>query len=316
MSKISVIVPVFNTEPEYIRVALESLFNQTLSDIEIIVVNDGSYNTDTVSYLQELESDKRLKILHQQNMGLSNARNNGIRIATGEYIGFLDSDDWIDTEFYNKLYTKCKKTNSDIGCGILRIVESNNTQNLDIHGNYKTSKISKKLSYITNGSVCSKIFKRELFNDILFPSGLYYEDNVTLLELFLKSKNTIFDNSVFYNYRSNPTSIVHDKNKENKRIQDSIIILKKINKIARQQPVHDRKKIQEKFLNILFMPKQYETNSEYRDTMNKIFNSRYLKTFNTIKQNNKILTKIRRFIFRIQNGHIKLFKITIHKLKS
>lgn len=318
--KISVIVPVFNTEPEYIKVALESLFNQTISDIEIIVVNDGSSNPDTIAYLKELELDRRLKILHQENMGQSVARNTALDIATGDYIGFLDSDDWIDNNFYETLYNACTKNQADIACGFLRICKKNEYSDMDIHGNYILHKTADKLSNITNGSACSKLFKRELFDNIRFPSGLYYEDNLTLLELMLKSDKVVFTNSVFYNYRFNMNSTMHDEPRRIKRIKDSIIILGKIKKIAKKQPESEQNAIINTFLRILFMPYEYETNIEYKTQINKLFSKKYLQPFFPIPQKKtvfgKIINKIKRFIFRIQDGRIKIFKITVYKIKG
>ena len=113
MAKVSVIIPVFNTE-KYIKKCLESLINQTLIDIEIIVVNDGS--TDSTMEIVEFyqKKDSRIKILNQTNQKQGTARNNGLKIATGDYIGFVDSDDWIDLNYYEKLYNAALKYDFDI----------------------------------------------------------------------------------------------------------------------------------------------------------------------------------------------------------
>lgn len=318
--KISVVVPVFNTEPEYIQVALESLFNQTLSDIEIIVVNDGSSAPNTIAYLKELESDKRLKILHQENRGLSEARNTAIDIATGDYIGFLDSDDWIDNNFYETLYNACTENHADIACGVLKVVENKTKYNLDKHQTFTTNNLLDILKNITNGSVCSKLIKRKLFNNIRFPSGLYYEDNLTLLNLLMAAKSVSFNNTVFYYYRSNPNSIVHDNKKHEKRVRDSLIILSKIKNIAKQHNKTYQHAIENTFLRILFMPYEYENNIEYKTQINKLFSRKYLQSFFPIKQKKtffgKIINKIKRFIFRVQDGRIKIFKITVYKIKG
>ncbi len=116
MAKVSVIVPVYNVE-KYLEECIESLINQTLTDIEIICINDGSTD-NSLKILEELQKkDNRIKIINQKNSGVSSARNNGIENATGEYIGFVDSDDWIDSDYYEKLYNTAKKYNSDIAAG-------------------------------------------------------------------------------------------------------------------------------------------------------------------------------------------------------
>ncbi|MBR2482924.1 MAG: glycosyltransferase [Alphaproteobacteria bacterium] len=320
MPKISVIVPVFNTEPEYIQTALESLYNQTLSDLEIIVVNDGSSNPDTIAYLKQLENNKHVTVLNQKNMGQSVARNSALDIATGDYIGFLDSDDWLDNDFYETLYKQCETNDSDVACGVLRIVEKFNTHSIDKHPTCVINDLSSALSYITNGSVCSKLFKHKLFQNIRFPSGLYYEDNITLLELLFGAKSVSFNNTVFYHYRSNPNSTVHDNKRHEKRVRDSIEILSKINQLSKSRNSNERNAINRTFLNILFMQSEYLTNKKYREDLERMFGKRYIESFLPVPSKKtflgRIINKIKRFVFRIQNGRVKIFKITVYKIKG
>ncbi len=318
--KISVIVPVYNTEPDFLDAALNSLFNQTMSDLEIIVVDDGSSSKETLEYLKTLEGDDRIKIIRQKNKGLSGARNAAIDIATGEFVGFLDSDDWLDNNFYETLYRQCKNNGCDIACGVLRIVESDNSYNVDKHPVCIIDNLSMALSYITNGSVCSKLFRRELFDNIRFPSGLYYEDNLTLLELLFAAKKVCFDDNIFYYYRSNPNSIVHDKKRQEKRVYDSLEILSRINDLSKTRHRDERDAINHTFLRILFMPDVYSKDSEYKKSLNAIYGKKYLKSFLPIPQKKtlvgKLANKIKRFIYRRQNGRIKIFKITVYKIKG
>lgn len=320
MPKISVIVPVYNTEPKYIDAALRSLFNQTLSDLEIIVVNDGSTDKATCKYLDQIATDSRLKIINQSNMGLSGARNSALDISNGDFVGFLDSDDWLDKDFYAKLYRKCIDNKADIACGVLRVCEKNQEFNLDNFGPLITDDPKTKVANITNGSVCSKLFKRSLFDDVRFPDGLYYEDNLTLLELMLRSKNVAFVPNVHYNYRSTPTGIIHNKSGQGKRIRDSVIILEKIKKIADTYPKTQRNAIINTFLQILLMVKVYNTDPDYKNSMDKIFGEQYLKPFVSSGPRSgvahKIINKIKRFFFRVQNGRVKIFKLTVYKIKG
>ena len=106
MPKISVIVPVYNVE-KYLARCLDSIINQTLADIEIICINDGSTDNSLEILNDYAKKDSRIKIIDQTNAGLSCARNAGMQIAQGEYIGFVDSDDWIDLDFYEKLVCFC-----------------------------------------------------------------------------------------------------------------------------------------------------------------------------------------------------------------
>lgn len=130
--KISVIVPVFNAE-KYLKMCLNSLVSQTLKNIEIICIDDGSTD-NSLAILDKFKSkDDRIKIIKQKNYGVSMARNNGISEAQGEYIGFVDADDWVDKDFFEKLYNAAQKYNADIATA----------------GYYRRGKIlrSKKLNY-------------------------------------------------------------------------------------------------------------------------------------------------------------------------
>lgn len=107
MAKISIIVPVYNTE-KFLEKCLNSLINQTLKDIEIICINDGSTDKSLQILEKFANKDKRIQIINQTNSGLSVARNIGIKKAKGEYIGFVDSDDWVDLNFFEQLYINVK----------------------------------------------------------------------------------------------------------------------------------------------------------------------------------------------------------------
>ena len=113
MTKVSIIVPVYNVV-DYLSDCLESLVKQTLDDIEIICVNDGSTDSSLIVLEKYEKQYDIIKIINQRNKVLDSARNAGLAAAKGEYLGFVDSDDWIDTEFYEKLYEAAKRHNTDI----------------------------------------------------------------------------------------------------------------------------------------------------------------------------------------------------------
>ena len=130
--KVSVIVPIYNTE-KYIGKCLNSLVNQTLRDIEIICVNDGSTDNSMITVRKFANNDFRIKIIEQENKKQGAARNAGMRIATGEYISFVDSDDWVDLDFYEKLYNAAKNHNFDIALGTnVRVKKNSNKKRLNI----------------------------------------------------------------------------------------------------------------------------------------------------------------------------------------
>ena len=148
MPKVSIIVPVYNTE-KYLSRCLRSLMNQTLSDIEIILVDDGSTDRSSVLCDNYAEMDNRIKVVHKKNGGLSSARNAGIDIATGEYIGFVDSDDTISIDMYSKMIETAKKNNVDFVMTDYMRIPSNRApylKTLSIHGGlYKKENIRKDI---------------------------------------------------------------------------------------------------------------------------------------------------------------------------
>lgn len=221
--KVSVIIPVYNVE-KYISKCLDTLINQTLKDIEIICINDGSKDNSLSILKKYAQKDSRIKIIDKQNEGLSVARNDGLKLARGEYIGYVDSDDWVDLDFYEKLYNAAKKYNSDIACGnIIRcgkkvkkyrikyLKEEYFTDNIE---KLKTVKIP-KYNYIWN-----KIYHREnlIKTQILFPEGKTYEDIACAIKMIYYLNGVVTVPDTGYYYRKNPCSIVMTKS--DKHIQD------------------------------------------------------------------------------------------------
>lgn len=115
MSKVSIIVPVYNVE-NYLSRCLNSLINQTLKDIEIICVNDGSTDGSSAILEEFAQKDSRIRIVNKENGGLSSARNEGLKYVTSDYVGFVDSDDWIEPDTYESALSAVQKTNADIVC--------------------------------------------------------------------------------------------------------------------------------------------------------------------------------------------------------
>ncbi|HEL7541574.1 TPA: glycosyltransferase, partial [Enterococcus faecalis] len=123
MPKISIIVPVYNVE-KYLEKCVRSILAQTFTDFELILVDDGSPDSSGAMCDQFAEQDERVKVIHKENGGLSDARNAGIEIATGEYLGFVDSDDYIADDMYELLYTNIVKEDADLSiCGIYDVYE-------------------------------------------------------------------------------------------------------------------------------------------------------------------------------------------------
>lgn len=226
--KVSLIIPVYNVE-NYLFKCLASAVNQTLKEIEIIIINDGSTDLSINIINKFLEIDKRIIFINQKNQGLSCARNAGIKIARGEYIAFLDSDDSVELTFLEKMYNYSKETNSDIVmCNYFKVNEKTNRL-LVAHKNAKdviytseeaVHKIILDLSI--QNYAWDKIYKRELFinNNIFYPVGMYFEDMPTTFRLFYYSNQIAYLNEPLYNYLQRENSIT--KTFSDKHINDVI----------------------------------------------------------------------------------------------
>jgi len=178
--KVSVIVPVYNVE-KYLERCLDSLVNQTLGDIEIIVVNDGSPDNSQKIIDKYAKKYKKVKAYKKENGGLSSARNYGIKHANGEYIAFVDSDDYVEVSMFYDLYNKAKSNNFDVVCCDLDYVDDNGKYISD--GSSKISKDIYSNKDIKNmmldfyPAAWNKIYKKDLFNNgIEFKCGVWFED--------------------------------------------------------------------------------------------------------------------------------------------
>ncbi len=204
MVKVSVIIPIYNPAQYFIK-CLESLCNQTLQDIEILCINDCSTD-DSLSLIQKFaKNDSRIKVINlDKNQGAAVARNIGIKNACGEYLGFVDSDDFIDRNFYEKLYTKAKIKNAEVVKGNIVVLcpESKSIINDAVLQN------AENLYFNFTSAIYKKSFVKE--NKIEFLEGLiYFEDTYFTIKsaLFYKKIESVTD--VFYYYVNNPNSITH-----------------------------------------------------------------------------------------------------------
>ena len=174
--KVSVIVPVYNVR-DYLSKCLDSLVNQTLKEIEIIVVNDGSPDDSQKIIDKYQKKYKNIIALKKKNGGLSSARNYGLKHATGDYITFVDSDDWVNLDMYEKMYLKAREKDYDVvACDINYIYPDHEEK---IYTDPKDDTDNNKELFINlYPTVCTKIFKRELFtkNNLEFKSNVWYED--------------------------------------------------------------------------------------------------------------------------------------------
>lgn len=225
---ISVIVPVYKVE-QYLDRCVESIVNQTYSNLEIILIDDGSPDKCPAMCDAWKEKDKRIKVVHKKNGGLSDARNMGMEICNGELIGFVDSDDWIDQEMYQRLYDAIRLDDSDIAACNVAMVWGNRTltQTLSKPVNCvlnceEAMKALIEESYLKQPVWC-KLYKAKLIRNILFPIGKYHEDAFWSYQALGAAKQVSVINYVGYYYWQRNGSIMHE-NYSLKRL-DALIAL-------------------------------------------------------------------------------------------
>lgn len=225
MTKISVIVPFYNTN-DYIEKCLESLVNQTLKDMEIIMIDDGSTDSSLLTVKSYCQKDSRIKIIEQENKKQGAARNAGMKVAEGEYIGFVDSDDWVDLDYYEKLYNAAKKYDSDIALATnVRIGNGKTKKRLHITEEKLYTSLEDKFSVCNqfkNECPTNKIYRTEFIknNNILWPEGVFCEDKIFTTKAIYFANGIASVPDINYYYYRNPKSTVNTKKKKKKLLYD------------------------------------------------------------------------------------------------
>lgn len=211
---ITIVVPVYNVE-KYIKRCIDSIVKQTYQNIEIILVNDGSPDNCGVICNKYAEHDSRIHVIHKTNGGLSSARNAGLEMSHGEYIVFIDSDDWIEENYIEKLYKDIIQYKSDIACPGFCLSYDNGRRIYDCRIKNVTSYTSEEALeiFLFNGyltpCVASKMWKKELWSNIRCPMGVLFEDQYTTYKLLMRANKVVFDPSVNYFYFKREGSIGH-----------------------------------------------------------------------------------------------------------
>lgn len=214
MEKISVIVPVYNVE-KYLNKCIDSIINQTYKNLEIILVDDGSTDSSGEICNQYAKKDDRIKVIHKVNGGLSDARNKGIEVATGEYISFIDSDDYIVENMYEKLISDMTKYNADMV--MCRLIDCYGTiPELDKNENVKLLDVEESIkivleAQITSVTVVNKLYNKKIFNELKFPKGKTSEDAYIMIDIIMKCKKIVLDMSQLYYYIHRESSITTGK---------------------------------------------------------------------------------------------------------
>ncbi len=208
MPKISVIVPVYKVEP-YLERCINSILIQTLSDFELILIDDGSPDNCGEICDKYANSDNRIKVIHKANGGLSSARNAGLKIASGEWLTFIDSDDWVHKEYLERLYYACIDNGVDISVCSYFQTEGNELEiKNEKFGIELYSPESLWVKNQVNATIaCAKLYKKDLWSGIKFPVGKLHEDEYTTYKLLFKCEKIAYTEAEMYNYYINSNGI-------------------------------------------------------------------------------------------------------------
>lgn len=222
---ISVIIPIYNVE-NYLEICLNSVINQSYQNLEIILIDDGSLDMCGTICDNYADRDRRIKVIHKENGGLSSARNVGIELCKGKYISFIDSDDFVSSGFIKTLYKGVEKYDSDIvTCtkgvsfldgSILPDLESGEESVPKIISSYDA--IEKILYQRLPNGAQFRLYKREIFDLIRFPEGILFEDVATIHKAFMKAQTVSMVDAKIYGYRIRENSIVRQKFSHKKKI--------------------------------------------------------------------------------------------------
>ncbi len=207
MDSISIIVPVYKVE-KYIRRCIDSIINQTYTNIEIILVDDGSPDNCGRICDEYAAKDSRIKVIHKSNGGLSDARNHGIDMATGEWLMFIDSDDWIHPHTTEKLYNAATKNNVNVSiCGFFET----NCELKAVDNATEAETYTPKELYLTKHIIATvawgKLYRKNCFDNIRYPKGKIHEDEYVTYRILFAEDKIAFIDQPYYAYFTNPEGI-------------------------------------------------------------------------------------------------------------
>lgn len=257
--KISIIIPIYNAE-KFLDKCLKSVIGQTLEDIEIICINDGSTDGSLTIVQKFAAQDTCIKVISQNNKGLSVSRNIGLSMAKGKYVGFLDADDYIDSDFYAKLYQSAEQENADIAAASIELCGKDETKSIIEYDRYIVSS-DKTEKFLLLGIpeynyVWNKIYRLDFLtnHNLLFKENIYYEDIIFSIQVIYFSHKIVCVPQVKYHYQYNENSIVNttDADEQKKqhyfnalRFQNEYIIRRKL-----KLPLHYNHKVKIKILGV------------------------------------------------------------------
>lgn len=289
MVKVSIIIPIYNKE-EYLERCLDSVISQTLEDIEIILINDGSSDKSLEICHKYQEKDNRIKVINQKNSGVSIARNRGMKEASGEYIAFIDPDDYIEQNMYSSMYKLCEENKAEVCICNFYIHNDLGIRPVTVR---PTSVLNEKEEIINQvvlnmlapkdlngrsdsmmGNVWRLLIRKESVNKniIDFPAGIpLMEDLIFCIKLFSKTNKICFDSSYHYHYciQGDSASIIYREN----RYELQLEVIKILEELLKKENIYDiaKKRLNNRYINLGISSIMNESHSSNPKTLkNKI----------------------------------------------
>lgn len=228
---ISIVIPIYNIE-KYVKKCIESVLNQDYLNIDIILVDDGATDNSGKICDEYKNIDSRIQVIHKLNGGLSDARNAGIKVAKGEYIIFIDGDDYIKPNYVSKLYNNLLENDADISvCGFSYVYDDGKERKYNnkekectkVFNSQQAIECMLDSRWAFKQCAWNKIYKKELFKDIEYPYGMLYEDLGTTYKLISKANKVVYDSNSLYYYVQRKTSITKSL-KYNEREKNRILM--------------------------------------------------------------------------------------------
>ena len=285
-TKITLIIPCYNQE-QYLDRCLQSDLHQTFQDFEILIINDGSTDNSLKIIENYQQQDKRIKLIIQENRGQSSARNSALALANSKYVCFLDTDDFLNDDFLEKLYNKAEETDADVVMS-QTLYHTGSSQSLTHIPPQTLFNFSDKLKILPHGACWDKIYKTQFLRKyhIYFPVGLYWEDNFFVLQVCYFSRKFVVIDDTYYNYISNPHSTTHDITKITKCNQDGISVASMIMNFMKENKCspEDRKIVTDMCLRFFINRKN-------------LINKAYTQKLSVILENTTYFRKLKRKAF-------------------
>ncbi len=284
--KVSVIVPVYKVE-KYLDRCIQSIFKQKYKNLEIILVDDGSPDSCGLMCDGYAVNDARVRVIHKENGGLSSARNAGIKIATGDYLCFVDSDDWISSDMIEHMIHLVEKHDAEIVSVSYTLATTESVVNSSMF-DIKVMDRNEALEYflevgmksrVSDYPVCIKAFKRELFDDVEFPIDTLYEDYTTNVLLMKKCNTYVKSTKVCYYYFQGGSSIVRSgfKMKDSQLISQCEKVCDMVNSSSYKAQVLAEEKLRRSYMSLLAKIAIYGFDESISDSDVKIITRDYTK---------------------------------------